>query len=146
LRREFCCKPLNSLADWARKSAQEARILQNSLFFSLLAGNFEVETGSIRAASPATQWVSMHPFCLGLATTSARAALRLKAGRQPYASARQARTTFLESSLSLQRQPASAITADHHCESQLDPLSLLLFHKAEKVWRDFREPAVPSGN
>ena len=25
----------------------------------------------------------MHPFCLGLATTSARAALRLKAGRQP---------------------------------------------------------------
>ena len=32
---------------------------------------------------PATQWVSMHPFCLGLATTSARAALRLKAGRQP---------------------------------------------------------------
>jgi hypothetical protein len=88
----------------------------------------------------------MHPFCLGLATTSARAALRLKAGRQPYASARQARTTFLESSLSLQRQPASAITADHHCESQLDPLSLLLFHKAEKVWRDFREPAVPSGN
>ena len=83
LRREFCCKPLNSLADWARKSAQEARILQNSLFFSLLAGNFEVETGSIRAASTATQWVSMHPFCLGLATTSARAALRLKAGRQP---------------------------------------------------------------
>jgi hypothetical protein len=53
--REFCCKPLNSLADWARKSAQEARILQNSLFFSLLAGNFEVETGSIRAASTATQ-------------------------------------------------------------------------------------------
>jgi hypothetical protein len=58
-----------------------------------------VETGSIRAASTATQWVPMHPFCLGLATTSARAALRLKAGRQPYASARQARTTFLESSL-----------------------------------------------
>jgi hypothetical protein len=26
----------------------------------------------------ATQWVSMYPFCLGLATTSARAALRLK--------------------------------------------------------------------
>ena len=26
---------------------------------------------------------AMHPFCLGLATTSARAALRLKAGRQP---------------------------------------------------------------
>jgi hypothetical protein len=23
-------------------------------------------------AAPATQWVSMHPFCLGLATTSAR--------------------------------------------------------------------------
>jgi hypothetical protein len=37
---------------------------------------------------PATQWVSMHPFCLGLATTSARAALRLKAGRSLYASAR----------------------------------------------------------
>jgi hypothetical protein len=33
--------------------------------------------------TPATQWVSMHPFCLGLATTSARAALCLKAGRQP---------------------------------------------------------------
>jgi hypothetical protein len=33
--------------------------------------------------TPATQWVSMYPFCLGLATTSARAALRLKAGRQP---------------------------------------------------------------
>ena len=30
----------------------------------------------------------MHPFCFGLATTSARAALRLKAGRQLYASAR----------------------------------------------------------
>src|SRR6516164_5878978 len=57
LRREFCCKPLNSLADWARKSAQEAGILQNSLFFSLLAGNFEVETGSIRAASTARQSV-----------------------------------------------------------------------------------------
>ena len=27
LRREFCCKPLNSLADWARKSSREARIL-----------------------------------------------------------------------------------------------------------------------
>ena len=25
--------------------------------------------------------------------------------------------------------------ADHYCESQLDPLSLLLFHKAEKDWR-----------
>ena len=39
LRREFCCKALNSLADCARKSPQEGRILQNSLFFSLLAGN-----------------------------------------------------------------------------------------------------------
>ena len=37
-----------------------------------------------RPRCPATQWVvSMHPFCLGLATTSARAALRPKAGRQP---------------------------------------------------------------
>src|SRR5262245_56720981 len=51
LRREFCCKPLNSLADWVRKSAQGARILQNSLFFSLLAGSFEVETGSILIAA-----------------------------------------------------------------------------------------------
>src|SRR5438552_18688105 len=47
LRREFCCKALNSLADCPRKSPQEGRILQNSLFFSLLAGNFEAETGSI---------------------------------------------------------------------------------------------------
>jgi hypothetical protein len=45
---------------------------------------------SSNPTTPARQWVSMHPFCLGLATTSARAALRLKAGRQPYASARHA--------------------------------------------------------
>jgi len=59
LRREFCCKPLNSLADWARKSPQEGQILQNSLFFSLLPGNFEVETGSIRLRPPPCQSASL---------------------------------------------------------------------------------------
>ena len=54
LRREFCRKLLNLLADWARKSAREVGFLQNSLFFSLLAGNLRVETGSILAASTTT--------------------------------------------------------------------------------------------
>ena len=37
------------------KIAAEGRIQQNSLFFSLLAGKFAVETGSIWAASTTTQ-------------------------------------------------------------------------------------------
>jgi len=39
LRREFSSKSLNSLADGTPKSHWGGRILQNSLFFSLLAGN-----------------------------------------------------------------------------------------------------------
>ena len=42
---------------------------------------FWTEMRRFESPAPATQWVSMHPFCLGLATTLARAALRLKAGR-----------------------------------------------------------------
>jgi hypothetical protein len=41
MRREFRFKLLNLLHDWAPKSAAEGRIQQNSLFFSLLAGNYE---------------------------------------------------------------------------------------------------------
>ncbi len=39
MRREFSGKPLNLLADWAPKFEAEGRILQNSLFVSLLSGN-----------------------------------------------------------------------------------------------------------
>ena len=31
LRREFCCKPLDSLAEWRRKLANEPKIFKNSL-------------------------------------------------------------------------------------------------------------------
>jgi hypothetical protein len=49
----------------------------------LSKGYFATTFLSSSPTTSATQWVSMYPFCLGLATTSARAALRLKAGRQP---------------------------------------------------------------
>jgi len=42
MRREFSGKPLNLLADWAPKFEAEGRILQNSLFVSLLSGNLGV--------------------------------------------------------------------------------------------------------
>jgi hypothetical protein len=38
LRRDFCCKTLNSLTDWAPKSLRSALNLQISLLISLLAG------------------------------------------------------------------------------------------------------------
>jgi len=31
LRREFCCKPMDSLAEWRRKLANEPKIFKNSL-------------------------------------------------------------------------------------------------------------------
>jgi hypothetical protein len=49
----------------------------------LSKGYFATTFLSSSPTTSATQWVSMHPFCLELVTTSARAALRLKAGRQP---------------------------------------------------------------
>jgi hypothetical protein len=55
LRREFSCKPLNSLVDWELKSCKRAPNRQNSLLISLLAGNLIVETGSMPTASTTTQ-------------------------------------------------------------------------------------------
>jgi predicted MarR family transcription regulator len=58
----FGHKALDSLADCARKIAAEDPTRQNSLFFSLLAGNLLVETGSIWAASTTTQSTANRRF------------------------------------------------------------------------------------
>ena len=55
LRREFCCKPLTSLADWIQKSPQRARICKIPCYFPCYQGNLGTETGSHRTASSATQ-------------------------------------------------------------------------------------------
>jgi hypothetical protein len=54
LRREFGRKPLILRPNNSGPSTTEARNWQNSLFFSLLAGNSDAETGSTVTASATT--------------------------------------------------------------------------------------------
>src|ERR1700693_502465 len=54
-RRELASKPLLQRCVFRRRSRRSAPILQNSLLFSLLAGNFRPETGSLETAPSASQ-------------------------------------------------------------------------------------------
>src|ERR1700730_9261308 len=60
-RREFGSKPLLQRRLFGRLRRRSAPILQNSLLFSLLAGNFRPETGSLETASSASQspWLGL---------------------------------------------------------------------------------------
>src|ERR1700732_4233058 len=52
-RREFASKPLLQRRVFRRRRRRSAPILQNSLLFSLLAGNSRPETGSLETAPSA---------------------------------------------------------------------------------------------
>src|ERR1700737_693724 len=54
-RREFASKPFLQRRVFRRRRRRSAPILQNSLLFSLLAGNSRPETGSLETASSASQ-------------------------------------------------------------------------------------------
>ena len=52
MRREFHCKPLHLLVDRTRKRPMRSRMLQNSLYFSLLFGNLVRRRVGIRPRPP----------------------------------------------------------------------------------------------
>src|ERR1700680_2189944 len=54
-RREFASEPLLQRRVFRRRRRRSAPILQNSLLFSLLAGNSRPETGSLETAPSASQ-------------------------------------------------------------------------------------------
>src|ERR1700730_1190551 len=60
-RREFASKPLLQRRVFRRRRRRSAPILQKSLLFSLLAGNFRPETGSLETAPSATPKNRMSP-------------------------------------------------------------------------------------
>src|SRR3984893_9061418 len=61
VRREFASKPLLQRGLFRQRRRRSAPILQNSLLFSLLAGNFRPETGSLETGSSASQspWLGL---------------------------------------------------------------------------------------
>src|ERR1700680_2984311 len=64
-RREFASNPLLQRRVFRRRRRRSAPILQNSLLFSLLAGNSRPETGSLETAPSASLTHSLHPVsCL----------------------------------------------------------------------------------